>query len=112
MEEVGTEHGVLPDCYNERKDWRREIQCVPVFNWRARDRDILSTIEWGKKINAQGNQTEKVALQWRSYQKIWRILPAKEEFSVGKKKIFLEESAWWQNIWSIHDRTKESSINM
>ena len=46
------------------------MQCVAVFNWRTRDRDIFNTIEWGKKVNAQGTKQKKMALQRRSYQKI------------------------------------------
>ena len=31
--------------------------CLPVFNWRAR-KGYIQHIEWDKKVNAQGNQTE------------------------------------------------------
>ena len=98
MEEIETEHGVLPDCYDERKDWRGEIQCVSVFNWRLR-KVYIQHNRIGQESICSGEPNRR---RWRygeeALQKIWRMLPAKEDSRSGKKEIFPGESAWWWNI--------------
>ena len=95
MEEVETKHGVLPDCYDERKGWRREIKCFPVFNWRERK----GYIRYNRMGQESRSSEEPNRRRWHyggeDLQKIWRILPVKDKSSGGKKKILLEESAWW-----------------
>ena len=85
MEEVETEHGVLPDCYDETKNWRRVIQCVPGFNWRAR-KGYIQHNRMGQESRCSGEPSRRrLHYGEEALQKIWRILPAKEVSKGGKK---------------------------
>ena len=83
MEEVKTEHGVLPDCYDKRKDWRKERQCVPVFIGEQ-GRDIFNTIEWNKKVDTQGNQTEEEDIT------VKKLCKGFEEYCLPKENLVVE----------------------
>ena len=105
------EHGVLINCSDEGKDRKRKIQSIPVFNWWSRKRNAMTG---KKKITAVGNQTDEDDITVRQlFNKNFEdYCLSKEKLSSGKKKIHLETSKSWWDIWPIHHRAVEFSINM
>ena len=70
-----------------------EKYSVFLFLIGEQGRDIFNTIEWDKKLDAQGSQTEEDGVTVKKLFEKFEEYCVKEESSGGKKKILLEESA-------------------
>ena len=64
--------------------------CVPVFNWRAR-KGYIQHIEWDKKVNAQGNQTEDDITVKKLFKRFQEYCLPKKNLVVERRKFF------WKN---------------